>query len=89
MARPNEEVAALLQEYADLIAITGGEQFKARVYERAARSLGGYPHDISELDVAGLRRIPNVGSSIAEKIVEYLQRVCCVAGSTDALSLAG
>jgi DNA polymerase (family X) len=80
MARPNEEVAALLQEYADLIAITGGEQFKARVYERAARSLGGYPHDISELDVAGLRRIPNVGSSIAEKIVEYLQ-----SGRIDAL----
>lgn len=80
MARPNEEVAALLQEYADLIAITGGEQFKARVYERAARSLGGYPHDISELDVAGLRRIPNVGSSIAEKIVEYLR-----SGRIDAL----
>jgi DNA polymerase (family X) len=73
MARPNDEVAALLQEYADLIAITGGEQFKARVYERAARSLAGYPQDISELDVAELRRIPNVGSSIAEKIVEYLQ----------------
>jgi DNA polymerase (family 10) len=80
MARPNEEVAALLQEYADLIAITGGEQFKARVYERAARSLGGYPHDISELDVAGLRGIPNVGASIAEKIVEYLR-----SGRIDAL----
>jgi DNA polymerase (family 10) len=73
MAWPNEEVAALLQEYADLIAITGGEQFKARVYEKAARSLGGYPQDISTLDVAELRRIPNVGASIAEKIVEYLR----------------
>ncbi len=73
MARPNEEVAALLQEYADLIAITGGEQFKARVYEKAARSVAGHPQDISGLDAGELRRIPNVGTSIAEKIVEYLR----------------
>jgi DNA polymerase (family 10) len=80
MARPNEEVAALLQEYADLIAITGGEQFKARMYEKASRSLAGYPQDISALDVAELRRIPNVGSSIAKKIVEYVRH-----GRIDAL----
>jgi DNA polymerase (family X) len=72
MARPNEQVAALLQEYADLISITGGEQFKARVYERAARSVGGHPQDISTLGDAELKKIPNVGASIAEKIVEYL-----------------
>ncbi len=29
MARPNDEVAALLQEYPDLTSITGGEQFMA------------------------------------------------------------
>ncbi len=73
MARPNEQVAALLQEYADLISITGGEQFKARVYEKAARAIGGHPQDISGLDVAELKKIPNVGASIAEKIVEYLR----------------
>jgi len=55
MARPNEQVAALLQEYADLISITGGEQFKARVYEKAARSIGGHAQDISTLDTADLR----------------------------------
>jgi DNA polymerase (family 10) len=72
MARPNEQVAALLQEYADLISITGGEQFKARVYEKAARSIGGHAQDISTLDTADLKKIPNVGASIAEKVVEYL-----------------
>ncbi|WP_426502546.1 DNA polymerase/3'-5' exonuclease PolX [Dactylosporangium sp. McL0621] len=71
MARTNEEVAALLQEYADLISITGEEQFKARVYEKAARSVAGYPEDISAADVKTLRGIPNVGASIADKIVEY------------------
>src|SRR6266545_4778972 len=86
MARPNEQVAALLQEYADLIAITGGEQFKARVYEKAARSVGGHPQDIAELDAGELRKIPNVGASIAEEIVAALSAVtgctrCTYAGS--------
>ncbi|MEW2159729.1 DNA polymerase/3'-5' exonuclease PolX [Streptomyces sp. NPDC007189] len=73
MARPNDEVEALLQEYADLIAITGGDAFKARAYEKAARAIGGYPADISKLDEDGLREIPNVGKSIADKVAEYLR----------------
>ncbi|GGY76006.1 DNA polymerase/3'-5' exonuclease PolX [Streptomyces olivaceoviridis] len=73
MARRNDEVEALLQEYADLIAITGGDAFKARAYEKAARAIGGYPVDVSALDADGLREIPNVGRSIAEKVAEYLR----------------
>ncbi|OIJ90740.1 DNA polymerase/3'-5' exonuclease PolX [Streptomyces sp. MUSC 14] len=73
MARPNEEVEALLREYADLIAITGGDAFKARAYEKAARAIGGYPADVATLDPAGLREIPHVGRSIAEKVAEYLR----------------
>lgn len=80
MARPNDEVAALLQEYADLISITGGDAFKARVYEKAARAIGGHHADVSKLDVKGLKEIPNVGKSIAEKVVEYFSNgsVCAV-----------
>ncbi|MFI8828791.1 DNA polymerase/3'-5' exonuclease PolX [Streptomyces sp. NPDC053431] len=73
MARANDEVEALLQEYADLIAIRGGEAFKARAYEKAARAVGGYPQDISGLDAKGLLEIPNVGRSVADKILEYLR----------------
>ncbi|MGW5127081.1 DNA polymerase/3'-5' exonuclease PolX [Streptomyces sp. NPDC004069] len=73
MVRANEEVEALLQEYADLIAITGGDAFKARAYEKAARAIGGHPADVSRLDVAGLKEIPGVGRSIAEKVVEYVR----------------
>ncbi|MBZ4321381.1 DNA polymerase/3'-5' exonuclease PolX [Streptomyces huiliensis] len=73
MARPNEAVEALLQEYADLVAITGGDAFKARAYEKAARAVGGYPEDVSGMDVKALREIPNVGKSIAEKVVEFLR----------------
>ncbi|MEU8749360.1 DNA polymerase/3'-5' exonuclease PolX [Streptomyces chartreusis] len=71
MARSNDEVAALLQEYADLISITGGDAFRTRTYEKAARAIGGYHADVSTLDVKGLKEIPNVGKSIAEKVVEY------------------
>jgi len=73
MVRANDEVAAVLQEYADLMAITGGDAFRVRTYEKAARSVGGYPDDISQLDEKGLRQIPNVGASIAGKIEEHLR----------------
>ncbi len=72
MARRNEAVAELFQEYADLISITGGEAYKARVYEKAARAVAGHAVDVSTLDRKGLEAIPNVGKSTASKIVEYL-----------------
>ncbi|MFF4121368.1 DNA polymerase/3'-5' exonuclease PolX [Streptomyces sp. NPDC001714] len=71
MARSNDEVAALLQEYADLISITGGDAFRTRVYEKAARSVGGHHADVATLDLKGLQEIPNVGKSIAQKVREY------------------
>jgi DNA polymerase (family 10) len=73
MARPNDEVAGVLQEYADLMAITGGDAFKVRAYEKAARAIGGYPEDVSAMDPARLRDIPQVGKSIADKVAEYLR----------------
>ncbi|MEW2414822.1 DNA polymerase/3'-5' exonuclease PolX [Streptomyces sp. NPDC046866] len=73
MSRANEEVEALLREYAELIAISGADAFKARAYEKAARAIGGHPVDIAGLDAKGLREIPNVGKSIADKVVEYLR----------------
>jgi histidinol phosphatase-like PHP family hydrolase len=72
MARPNKEVEALLQEYADLVSITGTDAYRARAYEKAARAIGGYPTDVSRLDAKHLREIPNVGKSIADKVEEYL-----------------
>lgn len=71
MARLNDEVEALQQEYADLILLTGGNAFRARSYEKAARSVGGYSEDIAHLDEDGLREMPGVGDSTADKIGEY------------------
>src|SRR5579872_1515069 len=69
----NEEISALLREYAELTQITGGDVFRARNYEKAARSVRGWADDISQLDAKGLRAIPGVGASIAAKIAEYRQ----------------
>jgi DNA polymerase (family 10) len=71
MSRANEDFAALLREYADLIMIIGGDVFRARNYEKAARSVAGYAGDVSQLDAAALRQVPGVGKSIAEKIGEF------------------
>jgi histidinol phosphatase-like PHP family hydrolase len=71
MARTNDEVAALLREYAELLSITGGDQFRARNYEKAAKAVGGYPADLGAVPDAALTKIDGVGSSIAGKIIEF------------------
>ncbi len=70
MASPNETVASLLNEYAELLQITGGDPFRARNYQKAARSVAGHPGDTAQLDVKQLQKIPGVGASIAAKIDE-------------------
>ena len=54
MASTNEAVAALLREYAELLGITGGDPFRARNYERAAKAVAGHPRDIGGLPDAEL-----------------------------------
>ena len=70
MARANDDVERLLLEFADLLSILTDDSYKPRSYEKAARSVGGYHADVSELDLKGILQIPNVGKSIGEKIVE-------------------
>jgi DNA polymerase (family 10) len=72
MPRPNDEVAALLEEYAELISITGGDAFRARSYDKAARAIKGATADVSRLSPGELREIPGVGKSVADKVAEYL-----------------
>ena len=70
MARANDAAAALLNEYAELLVMTGGDPLRARAYDRAARAIAGHSADISALGPAALQRIPAVGKSIAEKVAE-------------------
>ncbi len=70
MPQANDQAAALLDEYADLMAMTGGDPFRARVYTKAARAIAAHPHDIAGQAPAALLRIPGVGKSIAAKVAE-------------------
>jgi DNA polymerase (family X) len=68
--RVNDEVAALLNEYAELHLMTGGDQFRARSYEKAARAIAGDAGDVSQLSLDQLQQIPGVGKAIAGKVAE-------------------
>lgn len=73
MARVNDAVEQALLEFADLLSILSADPFKARAYEKAARAVGGYHADLSELDEKGILQIPSVGRSIAEKIADCIK----------------
>ena len=40
--RSNDVAAEGVQELADLLAISGGDPYRVRAYEKAARSVAGY-----------------------------------------------
>ncbi|MEU8267835.1 DNA polymerase/3'-5' exonuclease PolX [Sphaerisporangium sp. NPDC049002] len=71
MGRANDEAAAALEEYAELFAMNGGDAFRVRSYQKAAKAIAGFPEDISKVDV---RKVPGVGEAIAKKMEEFLQR---------------
>ena len=66
----------MLQEFGELLAISGGDAFKVRAYEKAARAVAGCPAEITDLDENGLCAIPGVGGHLARKIVEFCQTGC-------------
>jgi DNA polymerase (family 10) len=70
MPQANDAVAALLDEYAELFVMTGGDAFRARVYGKAARAIAACPQDVPELSGPDLLRIDGVGKSIAAKVAE-------------------
>ena len=71
MPRSNDAAARMLQEFAELLAISGGDPFKVRAYEKAARMVEGYGADIAGLDEKALDAIPSVGAHLARKIAEF------------------
>lgn len=72
MPRTNDEVSGLLSEYADLLKLSGQDQFRIRAYENAARSVRGSQRDVADMSAKELTDLPNVGKSIAEKIREWV-----------------
>ncbi len=70
----NKEIAKILSEFADLMAIKGENDFKIRAYTNAARKIESFPEDISELAANdSLKDIKGIGSGISESITELLE----------------
>jgi len=70
----NADVAKVFQDIADLLEIKGGNAFKIRAYQRAARAIEHSPRDIEQMvrEGADLKAIPGVGDAIARKTVELV-----------------
>lgn len=71
----NDEVAALLYEFADLLEATGVD-YKPNAYRRAAENIADHPAPVDALAREGpdaVATIDRVGDAIASKVVEYVE----------------
>jgi len=73
----NKKLAKIFYEIAELLEIKG-TAFKPAAYRKAAKALENLEKDVSaiykEEGRKGLRKIPGIGESIAQKIEEYLKK---------------
>jgi DNA polymerase (family 10) len=66
----NEQVARILDEQADLLALSGADAFRVRAYHKAARSIAGLSKSVALLVATGqdLEQIPGIGEALAETV---------------------
>lgn len=70
----NPEIAAIFDEIADLLELTGGDPFRVNSYRKAARSIEDLAEDVADVANRGeLKKIPGVGKGTAERIMQYLK----------------
>src|SRR5207248_4778820 len=72
-AMDNAAIARILREIADLLEIRDDNPFKIRAYRNGADIASNHPHELSQLDEAGLREIPGIGKDLALRIREIAE----------------
>jgi DNA polymerase (family 10) len=71
----NEDVAKVLENIADMLAILGESPFRVRAYLRAANAIRGLPTEVETLLEEGkLKEVRGIGESIALKIQELIEK---------------
>jgi DNA polymerase (family 10) len=97
----NADVAAIFEEIADRLEISGENPFRIRAYRNAARTVQDLGRPLREMAGQGedLTAIPGVGKDLAAKIEEILKTGTCAAleklrrempsGITDLLNIPG
>ena len=68
--RYNEEFIDLMEKLASIM-LKQGEPFRARAYQKAQETIMSYQNDITSVDQ--LKGLPGIGSTIMEKLNEYVQ----------------
>lgn len=70
----NDDIVALFGNMAALLEIKGDSAFKIRAYRRAASAIEqlSYPLAAAAADGADLRKIPDVGKAISDKVQELV-----------------
>jgi DNA polymerase (family X) len=69
----NREVATMLEQVADMLAIRGDSFHRILAYRNGAESIRGLGRDINAVHAAGeLQQIPGIGETLASKIDEML-----------------
>jgi len=71
----NDDIATLLEEFADRLEATGVE-YKPRAYRRAAENVRDHPGSVAALaqrDEGAVEKIEGVGDAIASKITAYVE----------------
>jgi DNA polymerase (family X) len=75
----NVRIAEILEEIADLLELKRDNPFRVRSYRNAAQAVRGFTQRIEDMAEEGedLKSIPEIGESIAKKIVEILDTGSC------------
>lgn len=75
MSLKNQDISEIFNEMADLLDIQGANPFRVRSYQNASRTVKDLSHDLKDLidEDKDLSVLPDIGPSIAEKIVEILK----------------
>jgi len=67
----NAEIAAIFRRVASLLEVKGGNPFRVRAYEKAARNIEAFPEEVALLaQERRLREIPGIGGDLEAKIRE-------------------
>ncbi len=71
----NYEIGKIISKLADLLDISGENQFKVRAYRNAAQSISNSSQSIPDMIKQGkdISKIPGIGKSIADNVKEYVE----------------
>lgn len=75
MSTTNQQLAAIFQQMADVLAIIEGDRFRINSFSKSARILDDLVEDVKAIgpDVKALSKLEGIGKGTAERIVEFLE----------------